>query len=197
MKPARMSSPEAPILSFKTSKEWLGWLAGNHPKSSGVWLKIAKKGSAGKSVSYDEALEGALCYGWIDGQKKGYDEASWLQKFTPRGPRSIWSRINREKAQALMDNGRMKPAGLETVERAKANGRWEAAYDGQRNMHMPEDLLKELDGHPKAREFFKGLNSANRYAILHRLQTAKKQETRTRRIEQFVAMLERQEKLYP
>ncbi len=197
MKAAQKESGEAPVLSFGTSREWLGWLQKNHASSAGIWMKIAKAGSTVKSISYAEALEGALCYGWIDGQKKGYDDAAWLQKFTPRGPRSIWSKINREKAQALIDAGRMKPAGLQAVERAKANGQWSGAYEGQKTIKVPEDLLDELELRPKAKAFFESLNSINRYAILYRLQTAKKPETRLKRLKQFVEMLERGEKIHP
>ena len=197
MKSASKAPADAPIMSFRTSREWLSWLAMNHAKSGGIWLKIAKKGAEGKSVTYDEALAAALCYGWIDGQKKGYDEAAWLQKFSARAPRSIWSRINREKAQALIDSGQMKPAGQKAIDRARENGQWSAAYDGQRGIEVPADLQKELDARPDARTFFEGLNSVNRYAILHRIQTAKKPETRTRRIRHFVEMLEKHEKIYP
>lgn len=197
MKAARKESGEAPVLSFRTTREWLGWLEKNHANSKGIWMKIAKGGSTVKSISYAEALEGALCYGWIDGQKKGYDSAAWLQKFTPRGPRSIWSKVNREKAQLLVDAGRMKPAGSQAIERAKANGQWEAAYDSQRSIEVPEELQKELEVRPRAMKFFQSLNSINRYAILHRIQTAKRPETRLRRVRQFVEMLEKGEKIHP
>jgi uncharacterized protein YdeI (YjbR/CyaY-like superfamily) len=197
MKTVEKKAADVPVRSFRTPKEWLDWLARNHAKSSGIWLKIAKKGSATKSLSYEQALEAALCYGWIDGQKKGYDETAWLQKFTPRGPKSIWSKINREKAQDLVASGQMKSAGLQAIERAKQNGQWDAAYDSQRGIEVPEDLQKELDQRPKARKFFEELNSVNRYSILHRIQTAKKPETRARRVQQFVEMLEKREKIYP
>ncbi len=173
------------------------WLSKNHAKSPGVWLQIAKKDGAVKSVSYAEALEVALCYGWIDGQKKGFDASTWLQKFSPRGPRSIWSKINREKAEALIKSGRMQPAGLAAIELAKKNGRWEAAYDSHRTSTVPDDLQAALNQNPKAKAFFATLDSANRYAILFRLQTAKKTETRARRLEQFVRMLENHEKIHP
>jgi uncharacterized protein YdeI (YjbR/CyaY-like superfamily) len=197
MSTAHKTSSEVAVLTFRTFTAWLAWLEKNHARSSGVWLKIAKKGSTVKSVSYDEALEAALSYGWIDAQKKGHDEARWLQKFVPRGARSIWSRINRENTQMLIESGRMKPAGLEAVERAKKDGQWEAAYDAQRGIKVPEDLVSELEQHPAAREFFKELNSINRYAILHRIQIAKKPETRAKRIRRFVDMLEKHEKIYP
>lgn len=197
MKMGQTASGDTPIRSFNSAREWLGWLEKNHGRSAGIWLKISKKTSAGKSISYAEALDGALCYGWIDGQKKSYDADAWLQKFTPRGPRSIWSKINREKAQALIAQGRMQPAGLLAIERAKANGQWKAAYDSQRDIQVPDDLKQELDRRPRARDFFAELDSINRYAILHRIQTAKKPETRARRIQQFVEMLERGEKIHP
>ncbi len=188
---------EIPVMLFKSQKDWTIWLARNHAKSAGVWLQIARKDGALKSVSYAEALEVGLCYGWIDGQKKGFDESAWLQKFTPRGARSIWSKINREKAEALIESGRMQPAGLAAIEQAKRSGQWEAAYDSQRTVGVPDDLQIALDRNAKAKAFFATLDSANRYAILFRLQTAKKAETRARRLEQFVRMLENHEKLHP
>jgi uncharacterized protein YdeI (YjbR/CyaY-like superfamily) len=197
MKTAEKKAADMPVRSFRTSKEWLDWLARNHARSNGIWVKIAKKGSATKSLSYGEAVEAALCYGWIDGQKRGYDKTAWLQKFTPRGAKSIWSKINREKAQALIANEQMTSAGLQAIERAKQNGQWDAAYDSQRGIEMPEDFQRDLDRRPQARKFFEELNSVNRYAILHRIQTAKKPETRARRIQKFVDMLEKQEKIYP
>ncbi|HEV8579173.1 MAG TPA: YdeI/OmpD-associated family protein [Thermoanaerobaculia bacterium] len=188
---------ELPVMPFEDQQAWSAWLEKNHAKSPGLWLKLAKKGSETQTVSYNEALEEALRYGWIDGQKKGHDESFWLQKFTPRGPKSIWSKINREKAEALIRSGRMTPAGLAAVESAKRDGRWEAAYDSQRNITVPDDLQAQLDRRPQAKAFFATLNSANRYAVLWRVQTAKKAETRARRIEQLVGMLERGEKLHP
>lgn len=197
MKPASTTSGELPIIMFAQPQDWATWLDKNHATSAGLWLQIARKSSDIPSVSYDEALEVALCYGWIDGQKKSHDETSWLQKFTPRGPKSIWSKINREKAQKLIESDRMKPAGLKAVESAQQDGRWAAAYDPQRTMTVPADFQAELDKNPEAKAFFTALNSRNRYAILHRIQTAKKAETRARRIQQFMEMLVRQEKLYP
>ncbi len=186
-----------PILPFTDQQAWKTWLAANHASAPGVWLQIAKMISGVQSVTYAEALEVALCYGWIDGQKKGRDELSWLQKFTPRGPRSIWSKINRAKAEELIASGAMQPAGLVAVEQAKANGQWDAAYDAQSSASVPDDLQAALDESPDAQAFFATLNSRNRYAILHRIQTAKKPETRARRIAQYVEMLEKGEKLYP
>jgi uncharacterized protein YdeI (YjbR/CyaY-like superfamily) len=197
MKPKQEANSNLPVQLFKDEKRWITWLDKNHFTSSGLWLRIAKKTAIVKSLSYAEALEVALCYGWIDGQKKTYDEATWLQKFTPRGPRSIWSTINREKAKELIKNGLMKPAGLKAIERAKENGRWEAAYDSQSKITLPDDLRAELDKNVKAKAFFDTLNSVNRYAILFRLQTAKKPETRKKRLRQFIDMLEKNEKLHP
>jgi uncharacterized protein YdeI (YjbR/CyaY-like superfamily) len=191
------AAAELPVKLFKTQKAWVTWLDKNHAKSTGVWLQIAKKTGNLKSVSYAEAVEVALCYGWIDGQGKGLDESAYLQKLTPRGPRSIWSKINRAKALELIKSGRMQPAGLAAIDRAKKNGQWDAAYDSHRTASVPDDLQAALDQNPKAKAFFATLDSANRYAILWRVQTAKKTETRARRIEQFVRMLENHEKIHP
>jgi uncharacterized protein YdeI (YjbR/CyaY-like superfamily) len=192
-----MKSTDLPILPFASKKKWSDWLAKGHDKSTGVWLKIAKKDSQIPSVTYDEALDVALCYGWIDGQKKGYDDKYWLQKFTPRGPKSIWSKINTEKAERLIANAEMKPPGLKVIELAKQDGRWDAAYASQKNVTVPEDFQAELDKNKKALAFFATLNSVNRYAILFRIHNAKKPETRAKRIQQFVEMLERSEKIHP
>lgn len=188
---------ELPVRLFKDAAAWEAWLAKHHAESAGLWLRIAKAASNVKSVSYAEALEVALCYGWIDGQKRACDDATWLQKFTPRGKRSIWSKINREKTQRLIVSGRMKSPGLEAVDRAKANGRWDTAYDSHRTAGVPDDFQRVLDGHPKAKAFFATLDSTNRYAILFRIQTVKRAETRAKKIEQFVAMLERHEVIHP
>jgi uncharacterized protein YdeI (YjbR/CyaY-like superfamily) len=196
MKASKSTNNEISTLPFSKQKTWADWLRKNHPKSSGVWLKLAKKNSGSPSVSYAEALEIALCYGWIDGQKKSYDESFWLQKFTPRGAKSIWSKINKAKAGELIKSGRMKPAGLKAVERAKQDGRWDAAYDSPSVSTVPPDFQARLNKSAKAKAFFATLNSANRYAILFRIQTAKKAETRARKIEQFIEMLERKEKLH-
>jgi uncharacterized protein YdeI (YjbR/CyaY-like superfamily) len=186
-----------PILSFATQHAWEAWLGERHADTPGVWLKIAKKAAGSPSVSYAEALEGALCYGWIDGQKAPLDDQHWLQRFTPRRPKSGWSRVNCEKATALIAAGRMQPAGLRQVELARADGRWDAAYEPQRTIAIPPDLQSELDRRPDARAFFGTLDSRNRYAILYRIQTAKKPETRAARIQKFVDMLVRREKIYP
>jgi uncharacterized protein YdeI (YjbR/CyaY-like superfamily) len=197
MKSSTKPSGELPVILFEKKNDWADWLDKQHAESAGVWLRIAKKDSGIQSVSYDEALEVALCYGWIDGQKQSYDETSWLQKFTRRGEKSTWSKINRGKVQALIDSGHMKPAGLTAIEKAKKDGRWDSAYDSPGNAAVPDDFQAALDNNPEAKDFFEKLNRANRYAILFRIQTAKKVETRTRRIEEFIRMLERHEKLHP
>jgi uncharacterized protein YdeI (YjbR/CyaY-like superfamily) len=192
-------SPERdePVLAFASRAEWESWLARQHAISDCLWLQIAKKGSGVATVSYAEALDVALCYGWIDGQKRKLDDRYWLQRFTPRRPRSPWSKINRAKAAELIERGEMRPAGLSEVERAKADGRWEAAYKGQRTATVPDDLERELNQNDRAREFFATLDGANRYAILYRIEEAKKPETRARRIEKYVAMLGEGKKIHP
>jgi len=185
------------ILLFHSQNDWEAWLDSNHTTAPDAWLRLAKKGSPVRSVSYAEALEVALCYGWIDAQKKPESEHAWLQRFTPRRAKSIWSKVNREKALALIEAGRMKPAGLDQVERAKQDGRWNAAYDSPSRAEVPEDLQAALDKNARARAFFTTLDRANRYAILFRIQTAKKAETRARRIKEFIDMLARHEKLHP
>jgi uncharacterized protein YdeI (YjbR/CyaY-like superfamily) len=184
-------------LSFASRAEWEAWLAQQHDRSTGIWLRIAKAGAGVDSVSYAEALEVALCYGWIDGQKRRLDDRHWLQRFTPRAARSKWSKINRQKATELIASGAMTPAGLREVERAKTDGRWEAAYEAQSTATMPDDLRRALDDDAAARAFFATLDSRNRYAILHRIHDAKKPETRARRIQKYVAMLSAGEKIYP
>jgi uncharacterized protein YdeI (YjbR/CyaY-like superfamily) len=188
---------DLPVLPFADADEWDAWLAENHAGSDGLWVKIAKKSSGIATVAYPEVLDVALSYGWIDGQRRALDERWFLQKFTPRRARSRWSRINRDKATALIEAGRMKPAGLREVERAQADGRWDAAYESQRTIAVPPDLQRELDADPAAREFFESLDSQNRYAILYRLQDAKRPETRARRLDQFVAMLRERRRLHP
>jgi uncharacterized protein YdeI (YjbR/CyaY-like superfamily) len=193
----RKTSEKLPVVSFADVRAWSKWLAWHHASSPGVWLKIAKRGSKSPSVTYAEALEVALAWGWIDGQKGKLDDCWWLQRFTRRGPKSIWSRVNREKATALMTAGMMKPPGLAEVRRAEGDGRWEAAYDSQSRATVPPDLAKALAANPRASRFFETLEAHNRYAVLFRVHTAKKPETRAMRIERFVAMLERHEKLHP
>jgi uncharacterized protein YdeI (YjbR/CyaY-like superfamily) len=187
---------ELPTLLFATPAELEAWLERNHDSSEGLWLKIAKKGVEPPSVTYAEALELALCFGWIDSQKRGHDERHFLQRFTPRRPRGRWSKINREKAEGLIEAGAMRPAGLAEVEAAKADGRWEAAYAGARASEVPDDLRRELDANPAARKFFERLDGANRYAILYRLEEAKRPETRQRRLRKFLSMLERGEGIH-
>ncbi len=188
---------DSPLKLFKSRQDWAAWLEKNHRKSAGLWLRLAKKGSQSQSVSYQEALEVALCYGWIDGQKRPESEQSWLQRFLPRANKSIWSKINREKALALIARGEMKAAGLEAIENAKKNGRWDAAYDSPSGATVPNDFQAALDANPQAAAFFKTLDRANRYAVLWRIQTVKRAETRARKIEHFIGMLERGEKIHP
>jgi uncharacterized protein YdeI (YjbR/CyaY-like superfamily) len=182
---------DVPIRAFKDAAAWDAWLVKNQNTAVGIWMRIAKKASGTKSISYPEAVEIALCHGWIDGLKRPESETAWLQRFTPRRQRSIWSQINREKALALIASGRMKPAGLAEVERAKGDGRWDAAYQSPKSATMPADFQKELDRHPRAHAFFKTLSKTNSYAIMWRIQTAKKAETRAKRIRTYIEMLEK------
>ena len=191
------AKPDLPIIAFASSNAWETWLEKHHATANGLWLKIAKKGSGIDTVSYAEALDVALCYGWIDGQKASFDDHHWLQRFTPRRPRSKWSKVNREKATELIKRGEMKPAGLREVERATQDGRWDAAYDAQSTATVPDDLRREFDKNEVARKFCSTLDSRNRYAILYQIQDAKKPETRARRIEKWVAMLNEHKKIYP
>ena len=188
---------DLPVLAFSSQKAWEAWLAQQDMSSKGLWVKLAKKGSGLDSVTYAEAVQVALCYGWIDGQANRLDGDYYLQRFTPRRARSKWSKINRDRAEKLIARGAMKPAGMREVERARADGRWDAAYDAPSTATVPDDLRVEFEKNDKARSFFTTLNATNRYAILHRIQDAKRPETRARRIEKFVAMLERGEKIYP
>ncbi len=187
---------QLPTLLFPGPSELERWLEENGGDSDGVWLKIAKKGAPEPSVTYAEALELALCFGWIDSQKRGLDATHFLQRFTPRRPRGRWSKINREKAEALIASGAMRPAGLVEVEAARADGRWEAAYASPSNAVVPEDLQRELDANGAAAATFAALDGANRYAFIYRLEEAKRAETRARRLRKFVAMLERGERLH-
>jgi uncharacterized protein YdeI (YjbR/CyaY-like superfamily) len=182
--------------AFANPEEWEAWLRAHHDTAPGVWIKFARKGSGIPTVTYMEALHAALCFGWIDGQARGGDESFYVQRFTPRRARSIWSKRNVKFATELIEAGRMQPAGLREVERAKADGRWDAAYDAPSTATVPDDLRAALDADPEAAAFFATLKGQNRYAILHRVQTAKKPETRARRIETFVAMLKRGETLH-
>jgi uncharacterized protein YdeI (YjbR/CyaY-like superfamily) len=185
------------VRAFESADAFEAWLRDAHETEPGVWVKLAKKGSGIPSVTYAEALDVALCHGWIDGQSRSIDDVWYVQKFTPRRARSMWSKRNREKVAALIESGRMHTAGLREIERAKADGRWEAAYDGPAAAVVPDDLQAALDANAAAAELFAGLSAQNRYAILHRIQTARKPETRARRIAQFVEMLARGETLYP
>ncbi|MFC5741162.1 YdeI/OmpD-associated family protein [Dyella tabacisoli] len=186
-----------PILSCETKAVWAAWLAKNHRASKGIWLRFAKKGADTPSVTYAEAIDVALCYGWIDGQKQADNEYFWLQRFTPRSAKSIWSKINRDKATKLIASRQMRAAGLKEIERAKQDGRWEAAYDGAKTAVIPVDFQAALDGNAQAKAFFAALNSSNRYAMLFRIHNAKKLETRERRIQTFIQMLANGEKLHP
>jgi uncharacterized protein YdeI (YjbR/CyaY-like superfamily) len=188
---------ELPKVTFKTPKLWTAWLEEHHATSDGIWMKIAKKGAGVSSITYAQALHVALAWGWIDGQKGKLDDAWWLQKFTRRGPKSIWSAINRDKALALVASGEMMPAGLAAIDLAKKNGRWQTAYEPQSRATVPDDFTAALSANPRATKFFATLDSANRYAILFRLAHAKKPETRAAQISKFVAMLAKHEKLHP
>lgn len=183
-------------LAFKSAEAFRIWLGENHATCDGIWLRIFKKDSGKKTVTYAEALDHALCYGWIDGLKKSYDELSWIQRFTPRRARSGWSKLNTEHVERLTIAGLMMPAGLKAVEAAKADGRWQAAYDSARNAKPPEDFLAALGKNKRAKAFFESLNRANVYAIVYRLQTATKPQTRARRMENILAMLARGEKFH-
>lgn len=193
-KKVKQTQPE--ILPFSTPKKWRAWLLKNYEKTEGVWLRLYKKDSGIKSINHDEALEEALCFGWIDGIGRSYDEISYLQKFTPRRKRSTWSKRNIAIVEKLTNDGKMHPAGLTEIARAKADGRWDLAYDSPKNMQAPADFMKELSKHPEALEFYKTLNKTNTFAIAFRLQTAKKPETRERRLKAFVEMLKQGKKLY-
>jgi uncharacterized protein YdeI (YjbR/CyaY-like superfamily) len=195
-KTAKNENDKDRIRLFVTQADWALWLEKNHRNSPGLWLRLAKKGSGLRTVTYGEALEVALCYGWIDGQKRGESEQAWLQRFLARSAKSIWSKINRDKATALIASGQMKAAGLKAVEAAKQCGRWDAAYDSPRSAAVPQDFQTSLDASPRAREFFASLDRANRYAVLFRIQTVKLAATRARKIREFVEMLERNETIH-
>lgn len=186
-----------PLKEFKTARAFETWLARNHAKAAGIRVKFAKKSSGLKTITFAEALDIALCYGWIDGQGKGLDDTWYSNRFTPRRARSTWSKRNRDNVARLIAEGRMQPAGQAEIDRAKADGRWDAAYDPPSTATVPDDLATAFKKKPKAKKFFDTLTSQNRYAVLHRIQTAKKPETRARRIEQYVEMMNKGEKLYP
>jgi uncharacterized protein YdeI (YjbR/CyaY-like superfamily) len=184
-----MPQDELPILEFADRSAWQSWLEERHESSPGVWIKIAKKASGIPTVTHAEALEEALCYGWIDGQRAPHDDTHFLQRFTPRRPRSKWSQINRQKAIELIEQDRMKAAGLAQIEAARRDGRWEAAYPPQSSLAVPEDFQRALDENPAANDFFKTLRGVRRYSFIYRITDAKRPETRARRIREFVAML--------
>ena len=192
-----MPSDDLEVIAFDSAGEFERWLGEHCESSPGIWLKLRKKSPGVVALDYKQALDLALCHGWIDGQKAGLDDSWWLQRFTPRKARSRWSKINRERAAVLVDEGRMRPQGLAEIERAQADGRWEAAYAGARTATVPDDLAQALAAEPAAAEFFATLDSANRYAVLYRVQEAKRPETRARRIATFVAMLAEGRKLHP
>lgn len=189
--------PDLPMLTFASTKDFTSWLAKHHKESPGIWIRLFKIKSGVPTITYAEALDVALCYGWIDGQKKSYDTESWLQKFTPRRRKSIWSKRNCEHVERLDQSGMMQAAGIEEVEAAKADGRWEQAYESSANMTIPADFLNELAKNKKAEAFFKTLNKTNIYAIVWRLQTAKKPETRNKRMKAILEMLKKGEKFHP
>lgn len=189
-------TPDAPVLSFPSSEAFLEWLGQHHDSPSGIWLRIFKKGSGVETVTYAGALDAALRYGWIDGQKRSLDESSWVQRFVRRRPRSVWSRINRDAAERLIADGKMREPGLREVEAARRDGRWEGAYEGQRTAQVPEDFLAALRESAEATAFYEGLDKVNRYAIVFRLQTARTPETRAKRIADFVAKLARGERFH-
>lgn len=191
-----MTHDDLPIISFQAPADWENWLAENHAQTTGIWLRILKKSSDALSITYAEAVDEALCYGWIDGQSRKYDEQSWLQKFTPRRKKSIWSKINVERVERLAAAGKMQPAGFAEIEAAKQDGRWQQAYDSPKNVVIPDDFLQELEKDSKAKVFFETLNKTNVYSIAFRLQTARKPETRAKRMRAILEMLSKGEKFH-
>jgi len=196
IKTMNQEKKEPEILSFESRAKWRKWLSGNYSRQEGIWLRFYKKSSGIGTVRPTEAVDEALCFGWIDGQAKPYDETSWLVRYTPRRKRSIWSKRNRENVERLTREGRMAPQGQAEVERAKSDGRWESAYDSPKEMKVPKDFLDALKEDKEAYDFYKTLNKTNTYAIAMRLQTAKKPETRERRMNQFLEMMKNRKKLY-
>ncbi|HEV3288039.1 MAG TPA: YdeI/OmpD-associated family protein [Streptosporangiaceae bacterium] len=192
-----MPPDQLPLLCFESVDAWDAWLAEHHDSSPGLWLKIPRKDTGAAGIGYSDALDVALCHGWIDGQKGSHDGGYWRQRFTPRKPGSRWSRINTERVQALTAAGRMRPGGLRQVAQAQADGRWEQAYESQSRVTVPEDLARALAANERARAFFATLDSTNRYAILYRIGAAKRPETRARRVAAFVAMLSEHKKIHP
>jgi uncharacterized protein YdeI (YjbR/CyaY-like superfamily) len=194
---SRLQIKPLPVIAFASASNWEQWLSGQPRSSKGIWLKLAKKGSGIESLSRQEAIDGALCYGWIDGQLQKFDDRYWLVRFTPRSAKSNWSSINQTRVQTLIDTGRMNAAGLEEVKRAKADGRWEAAYPPQSKADVPGDLRLALDGNPKAKRLFSKLDGTNRYAILYRIHNSQKPASRASKIAKYVQMLARGETIYP
>jgi uncharacterized protein YdeI (YjbR/CyaY-like superfamily) len=192
-----MARDELPVLAFASAGAWEKWLAGQHDTAAGVWLKIAKQGAVETTVTYREALEVAICFGWIDGQKGRLNDEFYVQRFTPRRPSGRWSKINADQARRLIECGRMRPAGLREVDQAKADGRWDTAYAGQATMEVPDDLRAALSADPAAAEFFETISRVNRYAILYRIGSVKRPETRARKIAQYVAMLAEHRTIHP
>jgi len=193
---ANSSKVDLPVIQFATQKEFESWLEQNHADMNGIWVRFFKKNSGLKTIVYDEALDVALCYGWIDGQVKKYDENSYLQKFTPRRHKSMWSKRNKEHVARLEQEGRMKCSGIREVEAAKEDGRWEIAYDSPGKMEIPADFIREISKKPKAQAFFETLNKTNLYTIGWRLQTAKNPQTRLKRMTAIIEMLEKEEKFH-
>ncbi|HJP72944.1 MAG TPA: YdeI/OmpD-associated family protein [Pseudonocardiaceae bacterium] len=192
-----MPSDDLPVREFASAADFERWLAAEHASAAGIWLKIARKETGIDSVDYSQALDVALCYGWIDGQKAKVDDVHWLQRFTPRSRASKWSKVNRERVEKLITQDRMRPAGQAEIDRAKADGRWAAAYASQKTATVPDDLQQALDADPEAAAFFATLDSRNRYSVLYRIGDAKKPETRAARIEKYVAMLHENKKIHP
>jgi uncharacterized protein YdeI (YjbR/CyaY-like superfamily) len=195
--PAKAKHDDYPMLFFSDKAAFEKWLDKNHAKSGGIWLKIARAGSGIKSLNYADAVDACLCFGWIDGTRKSLDEEYFVQKYTPRRSGSIWSVINQKKVQQFIAEGNMRPAGLAAIEAAKKNGQWDKAYESQKAISIPPDLQKALDAKPKAKKFFATLSSQNRYSILFRIANVKKEETKARKIKEFVAMLEKGQTIYP
>jgi uncharacterized protein YdeI (YjbR/CyaY-like superfamily) len=191
-----MDIASLPVIAFKSPQAWSQWLTKHYSAQKGVWVQLFKKASGKQTITYEQALEEALCWGWIDGQVKSLDTDSYVQKFTPRGPKSIWSKKNCQRIEQLVKEGRMKPSGISVVEAAKKDGRWDRAYDSPANMKMPADFLKELSKHPQAKAFFETLNKTNVYAIGWRLQTAKKPETRRARMQVILDLLKQGKKIH-
>jgi uncharacterized protein YdeI (YjbR/CyaY-like superfamily) len=192
----KMGSQVGTTIYFATAADFEAWLETNHQDHDEVWLKLAKKGAERTSVTYDQAVDLALCFGWIDGNKAAHDDHHWLQRFTPRSRRSRWSQVNRERAERLLAEGRVRAAGAAEIERARADGRWDSAYAGQRNATIPVELQRELDSDPAAATAFAQLDAQNRFSIIWRINDAKRPETRARRVAKYLDMIRRGERLH-